>query len=161
MSISQIYLQTSVAIKSQSVTLSTWPCQSPDQNRESIQKLLEISSHLWIITAWNPRSQPLGLRENRQRQQTLRSALQKSPFSFLEATASSISADWLEESIAIWAPEGKLEKPLEDLVLTLAEKFEQNAVFKFDDELQILVPVLIEEAAGSQVYCVNHCSISD
>jgi hypothetical protein len=160
MSISQLYLQTCVSIKSQSVSLSTWPCQSPNQNCESIQQLLGISSPLWIITAWNPRSQLLALPENRERQLTLMSKLQGSPFSFLEVTASSISADWIEESIAIWASEGKFEKPLEDLVLTLAEKFEQNAVFKFHNDLQILVPVLVEEAAGSQVYCVNHCSNS-
>ena len=160
MSISQIYLQTSVTIKSDTFTLSTWPCQSPDQNRESIQQLLGISSPLWIITAWNPRSQLLALNENRERQLTLLSELQKSPFSFLQGTASSISVDWLEESIAIWAHEVKLEKPLEDLVLTLAENFEQNAVFKFHEDLQILVPVLVEEASGSQVYCVNHCSNS-
>ena len=103
----------------------------------------------------------MALNENRERQLALLSELQKSPFSFLQGTASSISADWSEESIAIWALEGKLEKPLEDLVLTLAEKFEQNAVFKFHDDLQILVPVLVEEAEGSQIYCVNHCSISD
>ena len=115
---------------------------------------------MWIITAWNPRSQLSALHENRERQLTLLSELQKSPFNFLEVTASSISADWLEESIAIWAPEGKLDKPLEDLVLTLAEKYEQNAVFLFHEDLQILVPVLVEEASGSQVYCVNHCSNS-
>jgi hypothetical protein len=161
MSVSQLYLQTGVSIKSESFTLSTWPCQSPDQNRASIQQLLGISSPLWIITAWNPKSQLLALHENRERQLRLLSELEKSPFSFLEATASSISADWLEESIAIWVPEGKFEKPLEDLVLTLAEKYEQNALFKFHEDLQILVPVLVEEAAGSQVYCVNHCSISD
>lgn len=44
------------------------------------------------------------------------------------------------------------------LVLSLANKFEQNAVFKFEANLQILVPVLVNEANVSQVYCLNHYS---
>lgn len=40
----------------------------------------------------------------------------------------------------------------------MAEKFEQNAVFKFEENIQILVPVLVDQATGSQLFCLNHCS---
>ncbi len=88
------------------------------------------------------------------------SELQRGRFRFLPAIASSISGDWIEESLAIWAPESKLGDELMDVVLKLAVEFEQNAVFKFLDNRQILVPVLAKEAVGSQLYCVNHCSNS-
>lgn len=66
--------------------------------------------------------------------------------------------DWLEESFAVWGLDSQLPDEMGKLVLSLANKFEQNAVFKFEANLQILVPVLVNEANVSQVYCLNHYS---
>jgi hypothetical protein len=101
----------------------------------------------------------LSLVENQERQQSLLSELEKGPGKFLPVNATSTSGDWMEESFAIWGPDTDLAAEVEELVAGLARKFEQNAVFKFEGDLQTLVPILVKEAVGSQVYCLNHCSM--
>lgn len=158
MSISQTYLQTSIQFNLGSSTFSTWPCKSGRHKGESIQESLETSNPVYILTAWNPRSEPLSKSANQEGQKRLLSELQKNPVKFLPVTASSAVGDWLEESFAVWGLDSQLPGEMGKLVLSLAKKFEQNAVFKFEANLQILVPVLVSEATGSQVYCLNHCS---
>lgn len=156
--ISQTYLQTSIQFNLGFSTFSTWPCKSGRHKGESIQELLETSNPVYVLTAWNPRSQPLSKSANQVRQEQLLFELQKTPVKFLSVTASSTLGGWLEESFAVWGPDIQFPDEFEEMVLSLAEKSEQNAVFKFEANLQILVPVLASEATGSQVYCLNHCS---
>jgi hypothetical protein len=101
----------------------------------------------------------LSVVENQERQQSLLSELEKWPCKFLPVNATSTSGDWIEESFAIWGPDTDLAAEVEELVAGLGRKFEQNAVFKFEGDLQTLVPFLVKEAVGSQVYCLNHCSM--
>ena len=158
MSISQTYLQTSIQFNLESLTFSTWPCKSVRHKGDSVQELLETSNPVYILTAWNPTSQPLSKSANQVRQEQLLFELQKTPVKFLSVTASSTTGDWLEESFAVWGLDSKFPDDTGEIVLSLAQKFEQNAVFQFESNLQILVPVLVSEATGSQVYCLNHCS---
>lgn len=158
MSISQTYLQTSIQFNLGASTFSTWPCKSGRHKGESIQERLETSNPVYILTAWNPRSQLLSKSVNQECQQQLLSELQKGHGKYLPVTASSTVGDWLEESFAVWGPDIQFPDEFEEMVLSLAEKFEQNAVFKFEANLQILVPVLVNEATGSQTYCLNQCS---
>lgn len=137
---------------------SSWPCQLLGHNFETIQDKLDTTNPVWVLTAWNPRSKPLSLAENLERNQSLMFELQKGPSKFHLVRASSLSGNWHEDSFAIWGPATHLAAEVEQLVLALAGKFEQNAVFKFEGNLQTLVPILVKEAAGSQTYCLNHCS---
>jgi len=159
MTISQTYLQTSITFHLDHTTFSTWPCQSKPHKGKPIQESLGTLNPVWILTAWNPRSELLFSAENQERQQSLLSELKVGPVKFLPVTASSISGNWLEESFAVWGTDSPLADEVEELVATLANKFEQNAVFKFEGELQTLVPILLKEAAGNQTYCLNHCSV--
>jgi hypothetical protein len=158
LSISQTYLQTSITFNVDRTTLSTWPCQSKPRKFVPIQERLGTLNQVWILTAWNPRSELLSPFENQERQQSLLSGLKDGLVEFLPVTASSISGNWLEDSFAVWGTDRSLADEVEELVAGLANKFEQNAVFKFEGELQTLVPILLKEAAGSQTYCLNHCS---
>lgn len=157
LSISQTYLQTSIQFNLGCATFATWPCQDRKHSGESIQDCLETSNPVYILTAWNPRSQLLSKSLNQERQQHLLSELQTADYMVLPVTACSTTGDWLEESFAVWGSGSQFPGEIEDSVLSLAQKFEQNAVFKFEANLQILVPVLVNEATGSQAYCLNHC----
>jgi hypothetical protein len=124
-----------------------------------MQERLGTTNPVWILPAWNPRSDLLSVVENQERQQSLLSELEKGPGKFLPVNATSTSGDWIEESFAFWGSDTQLAVEVEELVAGLARRFEQNAVFKFEGDLQILVPILVKEAVGSQIYCLNHCSI--
>jgi hypothetical protein len=159
--ISETYLQTSVTFNLGSSKFSTWPCKLGRHAGDSIQEHLETSNPVFILTAWNPRSTLLSKNENQGRQERLLSELEKIPANLLPVTASSTAGDWIEESFAIWGQDSQVPHEIEEIVLSLAEEFEQNAVFRFEANLQILVPALVSEATGSQVYCLNHCFVED
>ncbi len=74
-----------------------------------------------FITAWNPYSQPLSLKENQQRQQILQQMLDTTGITWLRGTGSNTKKTWREESLFALGIDKKNAREL-------GERFEQNAI---------------------------------
>lgn len=78
-------------------------------------------THWSYLTAWNPRSQPHPLEENRARNQALFEKLKSNPdFTILPGVGESPDGRWSEESFLVLGMD-------EHVARTLAFQFEQNA----------------------------------
>ncbi len=77
----------------------------------------------WILTAWNPWSQPLSLEENQRRNEALQVALQELAVRVYPAVGRAREGDWWEASFAVVGLD-------EASALSLGRRFGQNAVFQ-------------------------------
>lgn len=98
----------------------------------------------WVITAWNPRSTAeLSLEQNRERNHELYRLLGEVGASVVDAVGRSRSGDVAEESFYCTGL-GR------GIVLGLADKYEQNAVFHLDADRIAVVGVLIDEQRSTR-----------
>lgn len=74
-----------------------------------------------FITAWNPYSQPLSLKENQQRQQILQQTLDAARIAWLLGVGSNAEKTWQEESLLALGIGKKNAREL-------GERFQQNAI---------------------------------
>ena len=82
----------------------------------------------WVVTAWNPSSEPLTRVENAGRHAELVARLEADGLAWLPAVGSSPDGQWAEESVAI----GGIDR---ETALALGRAFDQHAVFEVADEL--------------------------
>ena len=109
----------------------------------------------YVITACNPRSEKLSDAQNEVLNHLLAQDLEFFSIDFEEATCGDFEKGWLEKSFLLRHPEGLFAWEFEEVVLALAEKYEQNAVFKFSETERFVVPVLEPRASGSSRYSVG------
>ncbi|MFI0432153.1 MAG: DUF3293 domain-containing protein [Candidatus Nanopelagicales bacterium] len=85
--------------------------------------LAEVAT-AWVLTGHNPGSAPLPPSQNRQRHLDLAAAVAEAGHRGHEAVGRAMEGDWSEDSLLVCgAPE--------DLVLDLARRFDQNAVYRW------------------------------
>ena len=83
-----------------------------------------MAPRLFMITASNPFSQRLSIEENKSRNEELRVLLSQDYVEILAGIGKSPNGTWAEEG---WVVRGGDEAKL----ISLAKKFQQNAIFKF------------------------------
>ena len=91
--------------------------------------------HIYVITAWNPKSELLGDTENQSRNYELSSELSLLNLKVLPARGTSPDGLWFEESFAV------INAQLEYL-LSIGTQFEQNAIFEFTKESVRVIPCI-------------------
>lgn len=109
----------------------------------------------YVITACNPRSEKLSDGQNDVLNHFLAQDLESSSIDFQEAFCGDFGKGWVEKSFLLRHPEELFEWEFEEVVLALAEKYHQNAVFKFSQTERFVVPVLEPRASGSSLYSVG------
>ena len=76
----------------------------------------------WVITAFNPRSEPLTAARNAERHEQLREALAAAGYEPIESVGRQPDGEWEETGFVVPGID-------ETTVTALAEQFEQNALF--------------------------------
>jgi transcriptional regulator with XRE-family HTH domain len=84
----------------------------------------EDVDHIHIITAFNPRSRLLRRGENEERNRLLRTDLDRSGLTYVEAVGRSPDSSWSEDSVAVIDADPKQ-------ILDLARRYDQNAIFEW------------------------------
>lgn len=118
--------------------------QLPDEGVRQLEQVESIAGDewpfdvgcAWIITAFNPRSIPLSTDENRVRHEALGRDLEKSGIAHLPNRGfDSAEPTWWEDGYTLPGADT-------DVVLGLARKWEQNAVFAWYPDKWRIVGVL-------------------
>ncbi|WED22336.1 DUF3293 domain-containing protein [Vibrio sp. JC009] len=99
-----------------------------------------------VITAWNPFSQPVSNKDNRDANRRLEHEFLKQNYAKLEV--GDIKREWIEESFAV---ETDLERSVE-----LGRKYNQNAIYFIEnDEIYLISCVKGDEQASEKIGCFS------
>lgn len=118
----------------------------PDGGLRKLEQVDELSggewpldtTHAWIITAFNPRSAPLSQEENEKRHQTLALELKAKGIEYL-------SNRGFDPTDPTWSEAGyTLPGADASVVVELARRWEQNAVFAWYPDKWRIVGVLLQ-----------------
>lgn len=124
----QYYLNTTYSVFINDIT---YDCKIGEKAPTAINKLVEKEQSAAILTAWNPRSEPLTIKENTQRNSELYSYLLQKNFIVLKAMGQGRDKNWpAEESFFISGLNKKEAKQI-------AIQFEQNAYVWIEREKPI------------------------
>jgi hypothetical protein len=110
----------------------------------------------WVITAENPYGRQTNPEANRAFTAALGWDIVLAGFTCDTVECSSPSGDWSETSFLIFGKTDNHSAELASLVLRLARKYEQNAVFHFINGKQVVVPVLDPRFHGSREYTIEY-----
>lgn len=88
----------------------------------------------YIITASNPFSQPLSASENNKRNESLVADLKHLSLAHTECICSDRLATWAETSYLVPMPQGFETWEFDELMYLLGDKYDQNALFRFEDQ---------------------------
>ncbi len=121
-------------------TLSKIPDNSP------------LVNDCWVITAQNPFSEGLDQTANDLRNESLMADLQAYDLGFSKAIARAIDDSWEEQSFAVWKQQRNGKAISRNLVIALAGKYSQNAIFEYTAGTMTIIPVLNIEVSGSAAY---------
>ena len=119
------------------------------------QSLAVSFTEAWVITAENPFSNTLGDNANKARNLKLQTMLAGAGFVPIKVRGISPDGKWVESSFLVFAENPEKADVLKNLVHRLATKFEQNAVFQFKGDQQILVGVARPKIQGSRKYGIQ------
>ncbi|WBA09096.1 DUF3293 domain-containing protein [Salinivibrio kushneri] len=92
-----------------------------------------------ILTAFNPRSQPLSEKENQSRNAQLENAMTQQGVRYWPMNGGAPDGSWYEPGFAV-----ALEK---DEAIALAQQWEQNAIYWVEADTLWLLPVLMSECS--------------
>jgi hypothetical protein len=109
-------------------------------------------SEVWCISAENPRSEVLGDEENIARNQELTDLLLEKKLPILFGFGESPDGAYWESTTLVGL---RLDEDIDAhriFIVALARHFGQNAVFRFVDDIQELVPVLNQHFVGQVKY---------
>jgi len=91
----------------------------------------EMSSPLYVLTAWNPSSKPLPLTENRAANRRLAEILKHSGCEVHPAICESPDGDWMEEGLATTGLSLKAAR-------SIGRDFDQQAIFELTEHRQVV-----------------------
>ena len=106
----------------------------------------------WIITAENPFSQSFDPVDNELRTKALREDLESYAIDFNYAEARANEGEWKEQSFVLWSKQRKNGLVTKNLLVALAGKYLQNAIFEYSSGTMTIVPALNTEVGGSRTY---------
>ena len=101
-------------------------------HQEYFKKVQEV---FYMITAANPFSNQLTTQENTLLNEELKIDLERNGLAPLPGIGKDPSSDWFEEG---WVVKGLNES----ILIDLAKKYQQNAIFRFDGNTQFVVNCL-------------------
>jgi len=155
--LSILYLSTTVTIKSDDLFGTEYIVLSPLEALPG-HSLLESSlpsqqvADCWIITAENPFSQSFDPADNELRTKALREDLESHAIYFTDAEARATEGEWKEQSFVVWRKQRKNGLVIKNLLVALAGKYLQNAIFEYSSGTMTIVPALNTEVGGSRTY---------